>query len=223
MIFLLTASVRPPALRHRGDARGRGQPAGAHREPAHRPARVGRAAALALVLLLSWAAAARAQQVFETLVVVSPLAEGDQWFLREKLVWLAKSGHRVCVPRNFVTDFASVPRLLWTLLPQWDGYGPAAVMHDYLYWAQIVPRAKADEYMLEAMRDQNVSWLKRSVVYLGMKAGGWIAWGNNTRNKAAGERRVIPPAQTPTEATKTWKVLKEEIRGSNAPETCAAP
>jgi hypothetical protein len=182
-----------------------------------------RTALLLTVLLAAAPLPARAQQVFETLVVVSPLAEGDQWFLRGDLVWLAKSGDRVCVPRNFVTDFASVPRILWTLLPQWDGYGPAAVMHDYLYWAQIVPRKKADEYMLEAMRDQDVGWFKRSVVYLGVKAGGWIAWSNNTRNKAAGERRVIPRAQTPTQATKTWEELKEEIRGTDAPETCATP
>jgi hypothetical protein len=174
------------------------------------------AAALALA-----SARGHAQQVFETLVVVSPLAEGDQWFLREKLVWLSDSGHRVCVPQNFVTDFASVPRLLWTLLPQWDGYGPAAVMHDYLYWAQIVPRAEADRYMLEAMRDQRVSLLKRWIVYAGVKAGGWIAWRANTRHKAAGERRVIPAALTPDHAAITWQQIRKDIWDSDAPETCA--
>lgn len=166
--------------------------------------------------------AARSQQIFESLVVVSPLAEGDQWFLREPLLWRADSGHRVCVPENFVTDFASIPRPLWALLPQWDGYGPAAVMHDYLYWAQLMSRGEADRYMLEAMRDQKVSRLKRWIVFAGVRAGGWFAWRANARHKAAGERRVIPGTHVPVLATITWKQLRRDIWRTDAPELCAA-
>ena len=41
----------------------------------------------------------------------------------------------------FMTDFASIPRPLWSILPQWGRYGNAAVVHDFGYWTQTRPRA----------------------------------------------------------------------------------
>ena len=48
------------------------------------------------------------------------------------------SGRIVMVPgatengRGFITDGASVPRILWPLFPSWGRYSRAAVIHDYL-------------------------------------------------------------------------------------------
>ena len=39
----------------------------------------------------------------------------------------------VVVPAGFATDFASVPRAFWRLLPPFGEYMLAAVVHDYLY------------------------------------------------------------------------------------------
>ena len=36
------------------------------------------------------------------------------------------------VPAGMITDFASVPRPLWNILPPTGGYGEAAVVHDHL-------------------------------------------------------------------------------------------
>ena len=160
---------------------------------------------------------------FTTMVVVSPLAEGDQWFLRADLEWLARNGDVVCVPENFVTDFASIPRLLWAVLPRWDGYGPAAVVHDYLYWRQPGSRRQADLFMLEAMKDQDVGWATRSIVYAGVRAGGWLAWWSNSRSKGNGYRRVIPAAEVPDEATTTWRDLRDRIKDTDASEDCELP
>jgi len=66
---------------------------------------------------------------------------------------------------GFVTDFASIPRPLWWLLPKWGKYGKAAVIHDYLYRHKTydvktslggslrvpIGRKRADQIMLEAM------------------------------------------------------------------------
>lgn len=38
----------------------------------------------------------------------------------------------VKVPKGFITDGASIPRVLWIILPPWGSYGQAAVLHDYL-------------------------------------------------------------------------------------------
>jgi hypothetical protein len=54
------------------------------------------------------------------------------WSLLAPLVWTGTKGDRFVVPVGFVTDFATVPRILvWKTLP----YGPytrAAVLHDWL-------------------------------------------------------------------------------------------
>ena len=163
---------------------------------------------------------AAAFQEFKNMVTVSPLAEGDQWFLRANLDWLAKSGETVCVPQNFVTDFASIPRPFWALMPRWEGYGPAAVVHDYLYWNQPGSRREADEFMLEAMEDQNVGWLKSRIVYAGVRTFGWFAWRSNAKEKGEGFRRVIPEEQVPEDPTTTWEALREAIKETSASETC---
>ena len=38
----------------------------------------------------------------------------------------------IMVPRGYRTDFASIPRFLWRILPPFGPYGKAAVVHDWL-------------------------------------------------------------------------------------------
>lgn len=63
-------------------------------------------------------------------------------------------------PAGSVTDFASIPRALWWLLPPAGFYGPAAIIHDYMYrtgqtagghWRRSVTRREADAAFLRAM------------------------------------------------------------------------
>ncbi len=37
------------------------------------------------------------------------------------------------VPTDFITDFASIPRIFWVILSPFGEYGKAAVIHDWLY------------------------------------------------------------------------------------------
>lgn len=39
----------------------------------------------------------------------------------------------IIVPEDFVTDFASIPRFLWSIYPPTGRYQRAAVIHDWLY------------------------------------------------------------------------------------------
>ncbi len=110
------------------------------------------------------------------------LAESFEYHLGE-----LGSGVVIRVPAGFETDFASVPRLLWPLLPPTGSYGKAAVLHDYLYATQqiagqSITRAKADEVFLEAMAVLGVGWLKRHTVYWGVRLGGWLAWNQHRRH-----------------------------------------
>jgi len=101
------------------------------------------------------------------------------------------SGDTVKVRTGFMTDFASIPRLLWIFLPRWGKYGNAAVVHDWLYWTQKRPRKDADGIMLEGMAVLKVpAWQKYSI-YIAVRAFGWLAWKRNQWDIEAGFKRVL--------------------------------
>lgn len=73
----------------------------------------------------------------------------------------------ISVPAGFVTDFASVPKALWWLLPPTGCYGKAAVIHDYLYRTYgASSKIVADAIFYEAMKALGVNALVRGVMYL---------------------------------------------------------
>lgn len=80
------------------------------------------------------------------------------------------------VPVGFITDFASVPRIFWSILPPWGRYGKAAVLHDFLYKTKSVSREKADRIFLEAMKVLKVPAWKRYIMYWAVRLFGWIRW-----------------------------------------------
>lgn len=89
----------------------------------------------------------------------------------------------ICVPAGFVTDFASIPRGLWNLLPPTGRYGKAAVVHDWLYQTRdagthLVWRDEADAVLREGMEVLEVRKLTRWAIYAGIRLGGWVAWNN---------------------------------------------
>ena len=84
----------------------------------------------------------------------------------------------VTVPKDFETDFASVPRLFWTILPPDGKYTQAATLHDYLYHSQKFKRKKCDKIFIEAMKVLGVSFWKRRVMYRAVRMFGWIPWNN---------------------------------------------
>jgi len=77
------------------------------------------------------------------------------------------------IPRGFETDLASVPRLLWALIPPHGKYTQAAIVHDYLYATGLVSRARADALFLTIMRAYKVPAWKRALMYLAVRAFGW--------------------------------------------------
>lgn len=84
----------------------------------------------------------------------------------------------IVVPEGFVTDFASVPRLPLMFLLAGDEAHEAAVIHDYLYSKQEVPRDQADAVFKEAMGVTGEPSWRRWLMWAGVRAGGWFAWNN---------------------------------------------
>lgn len=67
----------------------------------------------------------------------------------------------VTIPAGYLTDGASVPRALWSIVPPWGSYGQAVVLHDFLceYLTIMdngklrqISRIAADKIFVEAMK-----------------------------------------------------------------------
>ena len=90
----------------------------------------------------------------------------------------------VWVPSGFLTDGATVPRLLYWLVPPWGRYGHAAVIHDWLcehlklyQRGQMIDidRKQADQIFNEAMKATGVNGLTRRLMYGGVTAWRWFS------------------------------------------------
>jgi hypothetical protein len=83
-------------------------------------------------------------------------------------------GKTITVPRQFATDFASIPRILWNILPQHGPYDRACVVHDHLYRAGGVTQEQADNVLREAMKVCGCSWWQTFVIFRGVRIGGHV-------------------------------------------------
>jgi len=118
--------------------------------------------------------------------VVSYKRTKQRWVtLREFRYYVGKenSNDYVDVPKGFETDFASIPRVLWSIAPPDGVYTQAAVLHDYLYQTGKYPRKKADRIFLEAMAVLGVALWKRRVIYRAVRLFGWMFFEQEKRRK----------------------------------------
>jgi len=129
---------------------------------------------------------------FTTPLIVTPLDNGSSWKLVEPFVYEEGglgSEQKIEIPTGFITDFASVPRIFWNLISPWGRHGKAAVLHDFLYATGQFTRKRSDDILLEAMGVLGVPWIDRWTIYLGVRAGGWLAWAEHRKRDRA---RVLP-------------------------------
>lgn len=105
---------------------------------------------------------------------VTPAGLGQRWRLLTPFSYYIDAQRRdvVVVPHGFVTDFASVPRPLWSLLPPWGRYGKAAVVHDYLCVMRDRPSAEVHRIFREAMAVLGVPWWKRWLMWAAVRCCG---------------------------------------------------
>ncbi len=145
-------------------------------------------------------------------------ADGKYWIVTEPLIYEnPKTNQRFEVPRGFVTDLASVPRLFWTAFPPCGKYTPAAVVHDYIYWYQPpdCDQKCADDLLLVAMEESHVSYASRIVIYAGVRAGGRSSWDENRRLRDGGAIRLVPEKYLPIGPYDTWADIEARIKSGN--------
>ena len=99
----------------------------------------------------------------------------------------------ILVPAGFVTDLASVPRIVWSFYPPDGPWAKAAVVHDFLYFTKGTgewhgrvgitrdtpySRKDADDILKEAMADRRVGKWEQLVIWLSVRLGGAGGWGD---------------------------------------------
>jgi len=129
---------------------------------------------------------------FTESLVVTPLTDGKTWIILSDFgfaVGAEDSDDIVNVPIGTYTDFASIPRILWSVLPRWGKYGNAAVIHDWLYWEQARTRREADLILKEGMQVLEVRVWQQIAIYWAVRTFGWLAWTNNAKKKQSGGYR----------------------------------
>jgi Protein of unknown function (DUF1353) len=133
------------------------------------------------------------------------------YFLIRPIKWTPNPGQEafqpVTVPVGFVTDFASIPRVFWSLLRPDGKYTYPAIVHDYLYWTQTRPKGEADEILKFGMEDFAVEAISSATIYDAVRLFGGIAWKDNAQLKANGERRILK--RFPDDPTTTWGQWKK--------------
>ena len=93
----------------------------------------------------------------------------------------------IILPARFTSDFASVPRALWSLIPPHGEYTYSAMMHDFFYRHHKYPdsgnwsinRKMADKLFYLSMRAYGVGRVKAWLMYTAVRLFGKKAWKNN--------------------------------------------
>lgn len=101
-----------------------------------------------------------------------------QWELVEEFFFYFDAENRssgITVPKKFITDFASVPKILWSILPPTGRYTKAALLHDYLYsnYCKVdLSRKECDKMFLKAMQILGVKKSTRTTFYYAVRLFG---------------------------------------------------
>ena len=103
------------------------------------------------------------------------------------------SGNHIVVPAGFISDGASIPRVVWPLVGSpWMGrYVQAAILHDYLYYKNgwvgcnkcnfKLERHEVDKVFKRAMGVLSTPKYDISVIYAAVKLFGWISWNRHIK------------------------------------------
>ena len=151
---------------------------------------------------LALASPLHAQQPIDP-VDFKPFVDGRNWIVRQPLTYtIGISKDSVTVPPGFVTDFASIPQVLQSIIRQNGLYLLPAVVHDYLYWKQTCTREESDRILLLAMIENKVGDFHRIAIYeAGLGQGSLlrngdpvvVGWGSGLPHR---QRLVTPRLQS---------------------------
>ena len=103
------------------------------------------------------------------------------WSMDRPLIYEGRDDIFV-VPEEFITDFASVPRILMSLVPPYGKWTRAAILHDWLCTVGIergiVSSRDADGIFRRVMHEEGVNFVLRWLMWVAVR---WAAFLNPLR------------------------------------------
>lgn len=123
---------------------------------------------------------------FTTDLIVSPINDTEWKLIKgfEYHIGQYPSNDIIIVPPGFITNFASVPRIFWSIIPPYGKYGKASVIHDYCYKTACYNRKRCDDIFYEGMKVLNVLPWKRFVMYWCVRIFAYYSWQKKRRQDA---------------------------------------
>lgn len=79
------------------------------------------------------------------------------------------------VPKGFVTDYASIPKLFRVIILPYGKHSGASVIHDWLYSSNCdleISRERADKVFLEILKEENINFFLRMLMYFAVRKFG---------------------------------------------------
>lgn len=117
------------------------------------------------------------------------------WEIMNPILVLLTNGDYVTIPRGFVTDFASVPKIFWSVVSSIGKFNLAAIIHDYIYTEQ--PKAFAAisqmKYDRKFADDEFLAWMhycspdtriRNYIMYYAVRIFGQKRWNYYAKNKS---------------------------------------
>jgi len=109
----------------------------------------------------------------------------NKWRLLEPLKYVTETVDVLTVPKGFVCDLASIPRVFRLMVEVNGRHREAATLHDWLYYKKghgakyvLLTREQCDDLFYEAMINSGVPAWKAWTMWAGVRMGGWVAWSN---------------------------------------------
>jgi hypothetical protein len=117
---------------------------------------------------------------------------GLEWELLKDITYVNDS-ISITAKKGFVTDFASIPRIFWSLVgsPATGKYQKSSIIHDILYVTESLSRKECDNLFLEMLEAQGVSWWKRNIMYSAVRIGGCFVWKKHTKESIENNKQFI--------------------------------
>lgn len=118
-----------------------------------------------------------------------PFPDGeDDWFITTEECQLA--GASIIIPQGYVTDFASIPRIFWTIFSPYGRNTNPSILHDYCYTSKVMSnlvgdqegRKLADELFYNNMLAEGVPKLGAKIMFLAVRYFGKGHYGKNERS-----------------------------------------
>ena len=97
----------------------------------------------------------------------------NEWVVESELAYFHE-GERITVPKGFITDLASIPKILRNILNVNGKSRKPAVLHDFLYCSKIFEREIADYIFYKALLSEGMNSFMARMYWAAVRSAGWI-------------------------------------------------